>query len=224
MWDAIWFLVKVATLAGAGWLAHAWCSSALASQLDRSKIDPEVRWKLLKWSSPAVALVVGASLAGTLGVDVSPVSATMAVGLGVVGLAALPVFRAVTAGFVLRTVRPFRPGDHVEIAGVRGIAGDLGLFGCVVQTNEGATVFVTHSDALARPVQQLPRAGGRVTVSLRVPAGSMARIVERVSALDGHFEAIDGTLFATLTAEAGDNAAADTHSRLAVSLEGALRE
>jgi small-conductance mechanosensitive channel len=212
-----------AALSTVAWLLYAYASSALASQLDRSRVDPEVRWNLVQWANPALAVVLAACVVGTFGIQVLPLALATAVALGVLGLAALPAIRSLASGFVLRTVKPFHPGDRVTLAGHTGVVGEIGPFGTTLVLSDGSAAFVPHDQALARPVITAARAGARVEVALVVPPGGISGIEARLEPLGARFEARDGRLFAIVSAEVGDDTPESAMSRLAVRLEAALR-
>src|SRR5688572_31730451 len=103
MFHAFMLLLALGALSGIAWLLHAYAVSALDARLDRSRVDPEVRWNLVRWAGPVLAVLLAASVLGTFHVQVMPVALAAAVVLGVFGMAALPAIRSLASGFVLRT-------------------------------------------------------------------------------------------------------------------------
>lgn len=216
-------LLAIAVLSGIAWLLHTYAVSALDVRLDRSRVDPEVRWNLVRWASPLLAVLLAACVVGTFHVQVMPVALAVVVAIGVAGLAALPAMRSLASGFLLRTVRPFRPGDRVTIAGLSGIVADAGPFGTTLTLSDGSSAFVPHQRALNAPIVTAVRADARVEVALLVPTGDLSAIEARLEPLGARFEARDGRLWAIASAPIGEDRPEIASSRLAARLEGALR-
>ncbi len=90
-----------------------------------------------------LALAVVAAL-GRLGVQTASITALVGAAGLAVGLALQGTLSNVAAGIMLMTLRPFKLGDGIEVAGTAGTVTDIGLFMTRVVTWDGVVVHLPN--------------------------------------------------------------------------------
>jgi small conductance mechanosensitive channel len=65
------------------------------------------------------------------------------------------------AGVFLQTLRPYKVGDHVIVAGVNGTVKELGLFGTTVLTADGTMALIGNNRVLSDTIQNFTVPGLR---------------------------------------------------------------
>lgn len=164
-------LVYAAILLAAGFVVGGWAAGLVRWWLERARVDPEVRQLAVSVVRPLVLLLAVIAAVESLGVDLSGLVAIVAVVALTVGLATYGTLANGAAGGLLFTVRPFRVGDVVELAGERGTVVDLQWFVTTIRTADGVLVTVPNRLLVDRPIRNLTRNGAlRVEVPVRLPA------------------------------------------------------
>jgi len=90
-----------------------------------------------------LALAAVAAL-GRLGVQTASITALLAAAGLAVGLALQGTLSNVAAGIMLMTLRPFKLGDGIEVAGTAGTVTDIGLFMTRLVTWDGVVVHLPN--------------------------------------------------------------------------------
>ena len=134
-------------------------------------------------------IVLGIGMALTaLGADMQPVlAATLVVGVAA-ALSLRGIAENFAAGVVLQTSRPIEAGDVVDIKGVTGPVREMNGRAVVIETFDGAVVYLPNSDTLDNPIVNRSATAGRrssVEVSAdrtRMPADELITILHETTA------------------------------------------
>lgn len=133
----------------------------------------------------AIVIIVGAAIALAQVGWVTAATSFIA-GLGItgviIGLALQDVIRTYSAGLMLLYYRPFRIGDDVQIAGIRGEVMAQRLHVTIVRRSDGALVEVPSSTITGTAVINFSRAGlRRIPVQLTIERdGDIASITQEL--------------------------------------------
>jgi small conductance mechanosensitive channel len=148
-----------------------WLKTLALSWLE-PRIDPTWRTILAQVVRVAPLLLVAQTVLEGVGI---PATSYIA-GISTIGLAvALSLKDSLSnaaSGAILLTTAPFRVGDNVTIAGVKGIVKRVGFLTTVIDTPDGRRVTVTNDRILADNIERHGIDGHiRFEVSVRFPKG-----------------------------------------------------
>ena len=130
---------------------------ALAATFARVNLDETLEAFLQKaagWFAWAVTLVTAL---GLLGFDVTGFVAGLSALTFVLGFAAKDALGNLAAGVVILVHKPFRIGDDVEVAGIRGVVLDIDVSACALRAAEGEFVMVPNSKIWGAPIKNYSR-------------------------------------------------------------------
>lgn len=167
--DIAWTLVYALLLLGAGSLVGSWLTGVAASALDRARVDPAVRHLLVGAVRPVVMGFAALAALAALGISDAPLAAVagavaLAAGLGLWG-----VFASGAAGALILGLRPYAVDDRVALAGTEGTVRAIGMFGTVVETDDGARVLLPHDLVWRAPIVAHTAPDARVELVWDVP-------------------------------------------------------
>ena len=141
-------------------LAGFWAASAVAvalvERLGRLRaLDPSLT-RLLARAGRVTLFAFGVVTAlGTLGIDVK----ALVTGLGLTGFALKDVVANTLAGVLILLYKPFREGDHVEVAGSTGAVKDIDLRYTTLHVDERTRVLVPNSTLFTNSIRVVSAAG-----------------------------------------------------------------
>lgn len=133
------------------WLARR---LALGSQraMDRAGVDPMLTGFLRNVAYGALVVVVLIAAIGTLGVQTTSLLAVLGAAGLAIGLALQGSLSNIAAGMVLITLRPFRSGDYVRIAGEEGSVEQVMVFQTTLRTPDNRLVTLPNNQITAAPI------------------------------------------------------------------------
>lgn len=169
-----WALVIYAlVIIGAGYVVGSWLAGAARLALERARLDPAVRHLLVNLVRPLVLIVAVIAALQVVGVDLTAMIAVLGAATLAVGLSLQDSLANVAAGALLLTLRPFRGGDWVEVAGQSGTVTELGLFTTGLKTGQGVHVVLPNNLVVKSPIQNYTRNGmRRADITFRVAANA----------------------------------------------------
>jgi small conductance mechanosensitive channel len=144
-------LAALAVLVAGIWLARVLAGSAQRA-LGRAGIDPMLSGFLRNVAYAALVVVVLVSALGTLGVQTTSMLALLGAAGLAIGLALQGSLSNIAAGIMLITLRPFRVGDFVSIAGQDGSVDEVKVFQTVLRTPDNRTVTLPNSQITSAPI------------------------------------------------------------------------
>lgn len=155
---AIDLLAAVAILV-VGWIVANWLAGMVRRASERDpRIDrtlTTVFSRLVRWG--VLAFTVVAVLA-RFGVQTASIIAVLGAAGLAVGLALQGALSNVAAGVMILTLRPFRLGDAVEIAGTVGSVEDIGLVATRLRTFDGVVVHQPNSNIWGSEIKNYSQA------------------------------------------------------------------
>src|SRR5436853_6054301 len=108
------------------------------------QVGPPVRLLLARIVRRSVILLAVVIAAGTAGVDVTALVASIGVaGLGV-GLAMQGVLSNVVAGLTIIFTKPFRVGEYIELLGTQGLVSTIELFSTTLEHPDRSRVVIPN--------------------------------------------------------------------------------
>lgn len=144
-------LAAMAVLVAGIWLARLLAGSAQRA-LGRAGIDPMLTGFLRNVAYAALVVVVLVSALGTLGVQTTSMLALLGAAGLAIGLALQGSLSNIAAGIMLITLRPFKVGDFVSIAGQDGAVDEVKVFQTVLRTPDNRTVTLPNSQITSAPI------------------------------------------------------------------------
>ena len=188
-WDIILALVLLIV----AWIVSRAAGKAVRSIAGRLQgIPPEIA-VLASRVVRYFVLILGLGMALTaLGANMQPVlAATLIIGVAA-ALSLRGIAENFAAGVVLQTSRPIEAGDVVDIKGYTGVVREMNGRAVVIETFDGAVVYLPNSDTLDNPiVNRSASPGRRSSVEVRadrsrVPADQLVTTVHELTAgVDG---------------------------------------
>jgi small conductance mechanosensitive channel len=128
----------------AGLLAGRWIGGLLELRLRGRAMEPPMRQLIVRVVKVVVLLFAGVVALDKLGFQIAPLVAGIGVaGLGI-GIALQGVLGNLVAGLTIIFTKPFRVGEYVEIAGVRGDVASIELFSTTLLHPDHSRVVIPN--------------------------------------------------------------------------------
>ena len=192
---------------------------------------------LFGYATFVIAAIVGLSSAGLDFTKLAIVAGALSVGIGF-GLQ--NVVSNFVSGLIVLFERPIRVGDVVEVGGVAGVVGRIGIRASTIRTWDGSDLIVPNSAFIAERVTNRTPVGRRVALTLPVrvaygpaPDKVIAVLCDTARGVPGVVTLpppaallmgfIDGGLVFELRAWTSAEQSTDVRSALAVAVYAALR-
>jgi len=132
----------------ASWVVY----EAVSRLLKRSEAEPGVRQTVSNVSRYALLGLGVLSALSVLGIDMSTlawIGGGLAVGIGF-GLQEL--VSNFVSGLLLTVERSVRPGDVIEIGGLRGVVNEVGMRSTLIKTADNTEIFIPNKELLIKPM------------------------------------------------------------------------
>jgi len=129
---------------GAGVLLAWWIGSLTERPLERWALEPPMRQLIVRVVRIIVLLFAVVVALDKFGFQIAPLVAGIGVaGLGV-GIALQGVLSNIVAGLTIIFTKPFRVGEHIEIAGVRGDVTTIELFSTTLLHPDRSRIIIPN--------------------------------------------------------------------------------
>lgn len=129
---------------GAGFLVAWWAGNLTERPLQRLALEPPLRRLIIRAVRLLVLLFALVIALDKFGFQIAPLVAGIGVaGLGV-GIALQGVLSNVVAGLTIILTKPFRVGEHIEIAGVRGDVAAIELFSTTLVHPDRSRIIIPN--------------------------------------------------------------------------------
>lgn len=129
--------------------------------LEKSKLEKAAYSLILSLAKVGLYTLLGLSLAGGLGIDVTGVVAMASVLTLAVSLALQNMLTNILGGFSLLTTHPFHSGDFVDIGGQSGTVTQIDMTYTRLLTADNKMVCIPNSTVLASEVVNYTASGTR---------------------------------------------------------------
>jgi len=136
------------------WLARR-LSNVLPRATARVGMDPMLGAFMRNVVYAATLVIVGVLAIATLGVPISPLLAVLGTAGLAVGLALKDSLSNIASGVMLVTLRPFRVGDVVTVAGQTGVVREVRIFQTVIGGADNQHTTIPNTLITAAPIINL---------------------------------------------------------------------
>ena len=139
------------------WVIGRWLISLVLGMirkaLERQKVDPTVLRYLSSVVSVTLNVFLVIGILGYFGVQTTTFAALVA-GVGIaIGAAWAGLLANFAAGAFMITLRPFKVGDFVTVAGVTGTVTEIGLFATTVNTPDNVSTVIGNNKIFGDNIQ-----------------------------------------------------------------------
>jgi len=124
----------------------------LKKTLSRTKLEKAAHTLIVSLSSVVLYVLLGLSVASSLGIDVTGVVALASVLTLSLSLALQNMLANVIGGFTLLYTHPFHSGDYVEIAGQGGTVREINMSYTVLVTADNKVISIPNSAVVAAQI------------------------------------------------------------------------
>lgn len=178
-------LTKVFTaviIAVAGILLIRIVMKMLTKLLENSKLEKAAHSLIKTLAKTAMVVLLGLSIAHSIGIDVTGIVALASVLTLAVSLALQNLLANVIGGFTLLYTHPFKSGDFVEIAGLSGTVTEIGMSYTKLSTPDCKVISIPNSAVIAAQIVNYSTAETR-RVDINVTASYDAPTQKVIDAL-----------------------------------------
>ena len=159
--QTLWRIAVAAAILGIAAVVGSWLAGLANRLLERTGLDPMVR-RLLARSVRPLAVVIGAIAAVQyLDVDLTPVTAMLGASTLAIGMALQGSLSNVASGAMLLTLRPYRVGDFVSLAGHSGTVEEQSYFRVLLRNPDGVLVSLTNNNVFNGSIENYTLLGKR---------------------------------------------------------------
>ena len=138
--------------------------------LEATKLEKAAHSLVLSLAKVVLYLLLGLSVASSLGIDVTGIVALASVLTLAVSLALQNMLTNVLGGFTLLSTHPFHSGDFVEIAGQSGTVEEINMTYTRLLTPDNKLISIPNSAVTAAQIINYTAAGTRrVEVNVQAP-------------------------------------------------------
>jgi small conductance mechanosensitive channel len=158
------------------WLLGSWAIRLVRTALKRTMKMRRFDVTLARYVDTGVGVVlqllVLIAVLGVLGVETTSFAALLAAAGIAIGAAWSGLLANFAAGLFLLTFRPFKVGDSIAAAGVRGTVREIGLFVTAIDTPDHVLTYVANNKLFADNVQNFSaNPYRRVDLTAQLPPG-----------------------------------------------------
>ena len=153
MTEALWSIARAAAIVGGSWFVGGWIAGVLGSLLAQTRVDPMVRALLVRLTKPLIMGIAIIAALSQIGVDIRVLLAILAAGAIAVGLGLQGTVGRLIAGGILFSLRPFRTGDTVELAGIEGTVVGIGWLSVLLDESDGTRVILPNRLVVGEPMR-----------------------------------------------------------------------
>lgn len=188
LWSTVgWPLVKALVLIIVVLIIAGWVRRFVTNAASRARVETTLArffGNLARWG----ILILGAvTILQTFGVEATSFAAVLAAVGFAIGMALSGTLGNVAAGVMLLVFRPFKVGDVVDAAGVKGVVDEIGLFLTTFDTFDKRRILVPNSKIFGDTIENVtyhPVRRVEVVVGAEYPADidQTRAVLERVVA------------------------------------------
>lgn len=175
------------------WIVGGWIAKFIGRAFGRAlairNVDPTLGRYLEVSANVLMKVLVLIAVFGVLGIETTSFAALLAA-IGVaIGAAWAGLLANFAAGIFLMTLRPFKVGDMITVAGVTGDVKEIGLFVTALDTVENVRIYVGNNKIFADTIHNYTtNAYRRVDLTAQVahsvdPYDAIRRLSESVAAI-----------------------------------------
>ncbi len=129
----------------------------LARLFDKLELDPTLEIFIQRATSVILWLLLLVIILGNLGINIGGLIAGISVGGFIVGFAIKDVLANLAAGMLLLINRPFKVGEEVEIAGIKGKVKEIGISACIIISENNEWIVIPNAKIWGNPIKNFSR-------------------------------------------------------------------
>lgn len=153
-------------------------SKGLEKGLEHSKLERAAHSLIVSIVRVTLYILLGLSVASSLGIDVTGVVAMASVLTLAVSLSLQNMLTNVIGGFTVLSTHPFHSGDYVDIGAMSGTVKEIGMTYTVLITPDNKIVSIPNSAVVAAQITNYSASGSRrvdftVSASYDAPADTV---------------------------------------------------
>lgn len=146
-------VIGVLVLLLVAWVVAGWVRRSTHRSLERAGLDLTLTRFFANFARYTVLTVAVIACLGVFGVDTTSFAAVLAAAGFAVGLAFQNTLSNFSAGIMLLVFRPFKAGDMVEVADVRGRVREIELFTTLVDTPDNRRMTIPNSEVFGNVIE-----------------------------------------------------------------------
>lgn len=147
-----------------------WVTDRIEASLTSSEMEPAVRGFLLSMISILLKVLLFFSAAEIVGIKTASFLAILAAAGFALGMALQGSLGNFAAGVMIIFFKPYRIGDIIEVADMKGKVSDIQIFNTVLVTPKNETVIIPNATAIADKIINHSTIGNeRVDVFFHIP-------------------------------------------------------
>ncbi len=124
---------------------------------EKTDFDRTVEVFLERIFSRFLWIVLILIILSNLGVNVTAFVAGLGVIGFVVGFATKDIFANLAAGLMIMSARPFKTGDHVHVAGIKGTVKEINMSCCIIIDDDKTYVTIPNVKVWGQPIKNFSR-------------------------------------------------------------------
>ena len=132
-----------------------WTKKATFNALERSNLDLTLTKFFSNLARYLVLIVAIVAILGLFGIDVTSIAAILAAAGFAIGLALQGTLANFSAGVMLLIFRPFKAGDVIDVAGVKGKVKEISLFTTELDTPDNRRLIVPNGSIFGSTIENV---------------------------------------------------------------------
>ncbi len=136
-------------------LAAGWVSKITGKAVRKAKVEETLARFLTMLTRYLVLIAGGVAILGTLGVETTSFAAVLAAVGFAIGMAMSGMLGNIASGIMLLIFRPFKVGDVVDAAGVKGKVYEVGLFTTAFDTFDNRRIIVPNNEIFGGNIENV---------------------------------------------------------------------
>lgn len=181
-----WYLLMLVAAGAALFVGNtvaSWLAGVVRAWLERTGLDPSIRRIVVQAIHPLVLAIAVVAALGYLGADMTGLVAVLGAATLAVGLALKGSLSNLASGAILVTLRPYREGDFVQLAGQSGTVVEMGLYATVLRSPQGVLTTLPNDLVVSKDIHNFTRGGTR-RIDVTVTVGYDADLAASLQALE----------------------------------------
>lgn len=173
-WETIGQPVLLAiVLIIAVFIAAGWARKLVGKAVRKANVEETLARFLSNMARYVVLIAGGVAILGTLGIETASFAAVLAAVGFAIGMAMSGMLGNIAAGIMLLLFRPFKVGDVVDAAGVKGKIFEIGLFTTIFDTPDNRRIIVPNNSIFGDNIENVSyHSTRRVTVAVGTDYGA----------------------------------------------------
>ena len=119
-------------------------AAAVGRQMERKELDPSLQPFLKSLISTLLKVLVGVSVLGMVGIQMTSFIAVLGAAGLAVGMALSGTLQNFAGGVMILIFKPFKVGDYIEAQGYAGTVNAIQVFNTILKTPDNKTIIIPN--------------------------------------------------------------------------------